>query len=248
MLVLIPLGVVGHSCAVTDRVECQNSKGGETHFEGQCAISRQPKVLGRQWQAHRVLSFPDGGDVLWAYRYRKGCTWAVVISWVWVCASTGMCSVRATCPTHTSLLYFTNLRMFVEGLGLPILKFLSFQCFPARYSVYILCRAASIPLRVSSQKPNFTPSWSSKSVVLYIPRFNFWVCIQGRRLSVGSWMTTDVSSIYLFLNIYVHFLHFQKYFGFLNCTYRPVVILLLYVDDVESVQVCSFRAMLCLTE
>jgi len=40
-------------------------QGGEkTPFEGQCAISRQPKFLGRLWQAHRVLSFPDGGDVL----------------------------------------------------------------------------------------------------------------------------------------------------------------------------------------
>jgi hypothetical protein len=40
-------------------------QGGEKKpFEGQCAISRQPKVLGRQWQADRVLSFPDGGNVL----------------------------------------------------------------------------------------------------------------------------------------------------------------------------------------
>ena len=28
MLVLVPLGVVGHTCAVTDRAECQNSGGG----------------------------------------------------------------------------------------------------------------------------------------------------------------------------------------------------------------------------
>lgn len=36
--------------------------GGETSSEGQCEISRQPKVLGRHWLADRVLSFPDDGD------------------------------------------------------------------------------------------------------------------------------------------------------------------------------------------